>query len=71
MYDYIIIGGGISGLYCALNLHNCLLLESNDYLGGRILTNKKPHNEKCECKKYVNSGICLKCKRQYIQHMTC
>jgi monoamine oxidase len=45
MYDYIIIGGGISGLYCALNLHNCLLLESNDYLGGRILTNKKPHYE--------------------------
>lgn len=45
MYDYIIIGGGIAGLYCSLHLNNCLLLEKSDYLGGRILTNKHPHYE--------------------------
>jgi len=45
MYDYIIIGGGISGLYCALHLDNCLLLETDNNLGGRLFTNKKPHYE--------------------------
>jgi protoporphyrinogen oxidase len=49
IYDYIIIGGGISGLY-SLHLLNklkknlkILLIEKEDYLGGRIL-NKKFHN---------------------------
>jgi len=39
IYDYIIIGGGISGLYAAHILspvYRVLLLEQNDYLGGRI-----------------------------------
>ena len=31
MYDTLIIGGGISGIYCALHLKNVLLLEENDY----------------------------------------
>jgi hypothetical protein len=38
IYDYIIIGGGISGLYANYKLnkkHNCLLLEKNAYFGGR------------------------------------
>ena len=39
IYDYIIIGGGISGLYNAYLLnknYNVLVLEKNDYIGGRI-----------------------------------
>ncbi len=48
IYDYIIIGGGIAGLY-SLHLLNkskkdlkILLIEKEDYLGGRIL-NKNFH----------------------------
>jgi len=45
MYDTIIIGGGIAGLNCALHIKNHLLLECNDYLGGRIFTHKEPKYE--------------------------
>ncbi len=44
MYDIIIIGGGISGLYCAYNLLKkenklkVLILEKNPKLGGRVST---------------------------------
>ncbi len=47
-YDFIIIGGGVSGLYCAMKLstsHKVLLLEANDRLGGRIHTHKNPQYE--------------------------
>lgn len=39
MYDYIIIGGGVAGLYSnfMLNNHKTLLLEKNNYFGGRVL----------------------------------
>jgi len=40
IYDYIIIGGGIAGLYANYKLnnkYNCLLLEKNDYFGGRSI----------------------------------
>ena len=42
MYDFIIIGGGISGLNIAkkLNRYKILMIEKNDYLGGRIKTVK-------------------------------
>lgn len=45
MYDTIIVGGGIAGLYCAMHIKNHLLLECNDYLGGRIFTHKEPKYE--------------------------
>ena len=51
-YDYIIIGGGISGLYCAKrlvdqykNMKKILLLDERSYYGGRLITNKQPHYE--------------------------
>lgn len=40
-YDIIIVGGGIAGLFCALNLSSkrkVLLIEKNSHLGGRIET---------------------------------
>ena len=53
-YDYVIIGGCISGLYIYFNLLNSskfknkkiLLLEKNPHLGGRIYTDKVTHNSK-------------------------
>jgi monoamine oxidase len=45
MYDTLIIGGGISGIYCALHLKNVLLLEENNYWGGRIKTHHEPQYE--------------------------
>ena len=39
IYDYIVLGGGISGIYASYILskkYNVLILEKNDYIGGRI-----------------------------------
>ena len=39
-----VVGGGISGLYCALKLsekHKVVLIDERDYLGGRIKTQHK------------------------------
>jgi hypothetical protein len=46
MYDIAIIGAGISGLYCAMNLKdfNIILFES-DRIGGRIWTHQNPQYE--------------------------
>ena len=48
-YDFIIIGGGIAGVYCAYKLllssskYKILLLEKESQLGGRV-TMKKWHD---------------------------
>ena len=44
-YDYIIIGAGISGLYTAYNIKKksnktFIILEANDFIGGRTLEEK-------------------------------
>jgi monoamine oxidase len=47
IYDYIIVGAGIAGLYTGLQLlkkhphKNILILESYNYIGGRIVTYHK------------------------------
>lgn len=42
--DAIVVGGGVAGLVCALNLHNsgvsCLLVEASDQVGGRVRTDE-------------------------------
>ena len=46
IYDYIIIGAGISGLYTAYNIKKknldktFIILEANEYIGGRTLEEK-------------------------------
>ena len=52
IYDFIIIGGGIAGLYTAYNLIKndkslkILIIEKNNYLGGRIKTVHEEINSK-------------------------
>ena len=44
IYDFVIVGGGIGGLYTAYKLHlqfpkkTILVLEKENYLGGRVFT---------------------------------
>ncbi len=48
MYDFIIIGGGMAGLYINYLLndkYNTLLLEKNNYFGGRVLENCFHHKK--------------------------
>ena len=52
VYDYVIIGGGITGLYCARQLvkkygssKNIALYDDRSYFGGRLLTHYKPQHE--------------------------
>lgn len=51
MFDYIIIGGGITGLYSLQKIREkrrnakILLIDERDYYGGRLITHKKPHYE--------------------------
>lgn len=52
--SYIIIGGGISGLYCAYSLHkklgikDIILLEKSDRFGGRLYTKYLPDGTNLE-----------------------
>jgi len=45
MYDTIIVGGGISGLYCAIHLVNVLVLEETNSWGGKIKKHYHPNYE--------------------------
>ena len=55
-YDVIIIGAGISGLYCAYTLsktNRVLLIDERDYVGGRIYTH--PMNYEVGAARYNSS----------------
>lgn len=49
IYDFIIVGGGIAGLYSAYLLSKkyprstILVLEKESYLGGRVFTHSDKH----------------------------
>jgi len=49
-YDLVIVGAGISGLYCAYHLQKqfpkILIIEKDDRIGGRIFTQKIVANNK-------------------------
>jgi monoamine oxidase len=66
-YDVAIIGGGISGLYCSLKLShlNVILIEENDYFGGRLKTNDSPHFEIGAGRFNENDKILCKLLRLY------
>ena len=48
MYDVIVIGGGVSGLYSSMMLSknkSVVLIDDRTYIGGRIRTHKRPQYE--------------------------
>ena len=48
IYDHIVVGGGISGLFMTYKLSqtgkDILLLESTNQLGGRLLTKQEKYS---------------------------
>ena len=60
IYDLIIVGTGITGLYCGLkNKHkNILLLERNKNSGGNIQTQYEPQYE-CGAARFSNKHVIL------------
>tara|TARA_B100000963_G_scaffold361151_1_gene395143 strand:+ start:11833 stop:13095 length:1263 start_codon:yes stop_codon:yes gene_type:complete len=71
-FDYIIIGGGITGLYTVeqlLNKYNeskkILLLDERTYFGGRLITHKNPHYEIGGARFNNNHVLLLKLIQKY------
>ena len=74
-YDYVIIGGGIGGLYCAerlvqkyKNTKKILLLDERSYFGGRLITNKRPIYEIGAARFNNNHKLLLKLINKYKLH---
>ena len=68
MFDIIIIGGGIAGLYAGLKLskkHKVIVLDDRKYYGGRIHTNKKPQYEIGAARFNSNHKILNKLVKQF------
>ena len=75
VYDYVIIGGGIGGLYCAeklvqkyKNTKKILLLDERTYFGGRLITNKRPIYEIGAARFNNNHKLLLKLINKYKLH---
>lgn len=74
LYDYIIIGGGIAGLYALQEIHNknkkytILLCDERNYFGGRLFTHKKPHYEVGGARFHDKHKLLLSLIRKYNCH---
>ena len=74
MYDYIIVGGGISGLFCLQELYkkkkHCtiLIIDDRSYWGGRLQTHKRPHYEIGGARFNDNHKLLLSLLKQYKCH---
>lgn len=71
-YDYVVIGGGIGGLYCVeklvekyKNTKKILLLDERSYFGGRLITHKKPKYEIGGARFNNNHKLLLKLIHKY------
>jgi hypothetical protein len=66
IYDYVIIGGGMAGLYTVQELHKknknatILIVDMRDYWGGRVVTHKRPHYEIGGARLNDNHNLLLK-----------
>jgi hypothetical protein len=73
-YDYIIIGGGISGLYAVQEFHKrnkshrLLILDERDYWGGRLVTHKTPQYEIGGARFHDNHPLLLSLLKKYNCH---
>jgi hypothetical protein len=73
-YDYIIIGGGISGLYTIQELYRknksyrLLILDDRTYWGGRLITHKNPSYEIGGARFHDNHPLLLSLLRKYKCH---
>jgi hypothetical protein len=73
-YDYIIIGGGISGLYAMQELHKkdtsqrLLILDERDYWGGRLVTHTNPQYEIGGARFHDNHPLLLSLLKKYKCH---
>jgi glycine/D-amino acid oxidase-like deaminating enzyme len=71
-YDYIIVGGGISGLYCAKALYekyrdtkSILVLDDRKYFGGRLITHYHPQYEIGGARFHENHTLLMSLIKEY------
>ena len=71
MYDFIVVGGGITGLYATQKLRQkygqskILLIDERSYMGGRLITNKSPQYEIGGARFFEHHKILMKLIHQF------
>ena len=74
IYDYVIVGGGMAGLYSVQLLHekhkgaSILIVDDRCYWGGRALTNENPFYEIGAARFNDNHPLLLSLLKQYKCH---